>query len=315
MINTRPFPRKPWEPQPDNPSPRLSPVQRTKAMTVCIAAICTWCGDDVAVDVDEGLFVRELCEPQPCIIGISDRMVSIEDFAQYELSQPKFAKIINSAMVLLAGSVNLTAEILRKTCSFYKNYIDIIPIERIAETYGSYLSNYLDDRKNNIVRRRTGLTFKEFMTQAEWSEKDRDSITKEIKQIPDTGAIVTGIDETGAHIYLIDAEGVVSCQDSIGYAVVGTGDYHAVSQLMRNRHSPDKPYIDTLLLSYMAKRDAELNEYVGKTTDIFIIKDDKTCDELYEEKVKAIGDIYDDIYGKAFAEAKTKISAYLKDKK
>src|SRR5208337_4194816 len=116
MINARPLPRKP---QPDIPSPRLSPIQRTKAMTVCIAAICTYMEEDI-----EDCFKWMPIEPEPYIIGISDRMVSTNR-TQSELPQPKFRNTINSVMVMMSGVVSVTAKIFERTDSYIsKEFMD-----------------------------------------------------------------------------------------------------------------------------------------------------------------------------------------------
>lgn len=143
----------------------------------------------------------------------------------------------------------------------------------------------------------------------------QEDIINEINDEPGTQTIITGIDESGAHIYIIDDRGSVSCKDSIGFAVIGSGSLHAHSQLMQTRHSPNASYYDTLFLTYMAKKQSELDPWVGKETDMFVIKDVINHDILPQETVKILGDIYNEIYNKMFAEAKTKISAYLKDNK
>jgi hypothetical protein len=278
-------------------------------VTVCIAAICTWCGDDIEEEI------RWLSEPTQVIIGISDRMVSIPGFAQYELSQPKFFNIVNSVMALLAGDNEVTAKIFEQTHSYiskdFKEVPRIISVERIANYYGQNVIAYLTKRRDTIAHSRTGLSYKEFMNLTNWDKKEREEIMLKIKDEPDTSAIITGIDETGAHIFLIDRHGYVSSQDSIGFAVIGSGYYHAASQLMRTRHSPKTPYIDTLLLLYMAKKYAEIDEYVGKDTDIFVIADDRNYNILSEETVKMLEDTYNEIYNKTLAEAKIRIEDYL----
>ena len=57
----------------------------------------------------------------------------------------------------------------------------------------------------------------------------------------------------------------------------------------------------------MAKKQAELDPWVGKDTDIFVIKDDTNRDILPPEIVKAFGEIYENTYNQMFTEAKTKI--------
>ena len=305
MISARPLPRNP---QPDKPRPRLPlKLQRNTAMTVCIAAICTWCGDDI-----EDCF-RWASEPEPYIIGISDRMRSIQDFAQYESDQPKYIHIVNSVMALMAGDVAAQTEVFDRTCSYiWTDFNDdprVIPVKEVAHRYEQDVCAFLNDRRDMIVRRRTGLkSFKDFQTN--YHHEDREEIIEEIKKEPALETIITGIDESGPHIYLINHSGI-SCHDSTGFAVIGSGYFHTTSQLMRTRHSPKTPYVDTLLLLYMAKQHAEMDEYVGKDTDIFVITDNHTYDVLSEKTVKVLKDTYNEIYNRVLDEAKTKIQEHL----
>lgn len=318
MINTRPFPRKSWEPQPDKPQPRLSPLPRTKAMTVCIAAICTWHGDDL--DFASVGLSKWMCAPKPYIIGISDRKVSTRH-SQSELPQPKFRKTVNSVMVMMAGVNAVAAEIFDKTDSdIWEDFTGnerVIPVKEIADCYSENLITFLNNRKDKICRARIGFTFKDFLSKYNTlPEPLRQEILYEINDEDgdETGTqtIITGIDESGAHIFAIDARGVISPKDAIGFAIIGSGTIHSHSQIMCTKHSPAASYIDTLLLTYMAKKQAEIDPGVGKEyTDIFVIKDDQTCGRLTEKTVKMLRDTYNDIYDKVLKDAKTKIEEHL----
>src|SRR5207245_4327722 len=43
--------------------------------------------------------------------------------------------------------------------------------------------------------------------------------------------IIAGVDDSGAHIY-VGSPGVANCEDSVGFAAVGTGAWHANSYLV-----------------------------------------------------------------------------------
>lgn len=310
MINPRPTPQKP---KPDIPRPRLFPIQRTTAMTICIAAICN--GNVDYLWYPDG-------DPQ-FVVGIADRMVSTNR-TRSELPQPKFRKTVNSIMVLMSGVTDVTAEIFDRTNSYiWKDFMDdpqVIPVERIANIYSQNLIRFLNNRKDTICQARIGLTFKDFINKFDTLPQTfRDDILYEINDErgieTGTETIITGVDETGTHIYQIDERGVISCKDSIGFAIIGSGDIHSHSQLMRSKYSKESLYYDTLLLMYMAKKQAEIDPWVGSDTDIFVIKNDTNVDILSQDTIKAIESIYDDIYNRVISEAKIKISSLLKDKK
>jgi len=225
-------------------------------------------------------------------------------------------------MVLMSGVNDVTSEVFEHTNSYMHKELEppndlflVIPVERIAGIYSQNLIKFLENRRDTICQARTGLRYQDFLKKhQDWPQALQEDIINEINDEPGTQTIVTGIDQDGAHIYLIDDRGSVSCKDSIGFAVIGSGSLHAHSQLMQSRHSSNASYYDTLFLAYMAKKQAELDKYVGKDTDIFVIKDDTNYDILPHKTVKALEDIYESTYNKMFAEAKTKIAAYLKDK-
>ncbi len=302
MISPRPSPRKP---QPDKPDPRLIPIERTEAMTICIAAICNGNMDSLWYPHGDPQF----------IVGISDRMVSTNR-TQSELPQPKFRNTVNAVTVLMSGINDVTSNIFDRTNSYiwedFTGNERLIPVKEIADRYSRNLITFLKERREQISQARIGLTFETFLNKYdELPQTLREEILYEINdergEETGTQTIISGIDEGGAHIYLIDARGVVSCQDSIGFAVIGSGSLHAQSQLMQTRHSPDASYYETLFLTYMAKKQAELDPWVGKDTDIFVIKDDTNRDILPPEIVKAFGEIYENTYNQMFTEAKTKI--------
>src|SRR6202040_4052952 len=64
--------------------------------------------------------------------------------------------------------------------------------------------------------------------------------------MPEIEAIVTGIDDTGAHIYVV-TNSAVACRDAIGFAAIGIGYWHANSQFMFAGHNRMRPLPETLL--------------------------------------------------------------------
>jgi hypothetical protein len=103
-----------------------------------------------------------------------------------------------------------------------------------------------------------------------------DNITKELVnfQMPSIATIICGIDMTGPHIFTVSNEYStcrVNCNDSVGFASVGSGSRHAESQFMLASHSRSSPLPETLLLTYSSKKRSEIAPGVGKGTDMFVI--------------------------------------------
>lgn len=75
---------------------------------------------------------------------------------------------------------------------------------------------------------------------------------------------------TYAQIYATERDKVL-CLNTVGFAAIGSGKSHAESQLMFYGHSPRKPFNETVLLTYAAKKRAEVAPGVGKITDMVVV--------------------------------------------
>lgn len=106
-------------------------------------------------------------------------------------------------------------------------------------------------------------------------------------------AIITGVDEEGPHIYVIDDPGMLNSFNDIGYAAIGSGAYHALRSFIENNYSIDMPLWKALYIVFEAKKYAESAPGVGTRTDVVIVgkegvrflKEEHICrlEELYKE--------------------------------
>jgi hypothetical protein len=129
-----------------------------------------------------------------------------------------------------------------------------------------------------------GLDHTTFITrQREMSDGFISDITSAIVNLQaGVETIFAGLDDTGAHIYKVDDSGMTCC-DSVGFAAIGSGARHAESQFMLANHSRNSSIVDTLLLTYIAKKRSEVAPGVGEETDIFFISD-KGLQWIFEKK-------------------------------
>jgi hypothetical protein len=110
--------------------------------------------------------------------------------------------------------------------------------------------------------------------------------------MPAIEAIVSGVDGIGAHIYVVN-NSEVTCRDAIGFAAIGAGYWHANSQFMFAGHNRNRPLAETLLLTYAAKRRAEVAPGVGIGTDMFSIGPTPgTYAAIIEPIIKDVDEIY-----------------------
>jgi hypothetical protein len=89
-------------------------------------------------------------------------------------------------------------------------------------------------------------------------------------EAPAVSCIFAGFDISGGHLY-VTANSDLRCCDSVGFASVGAGRWHAQSHFMFGRHARHRPFPETLLRTYSAKKRAEVAPGVGMGTDMFLV--------------------------------------------
>jgi len=239
-----------------DPYPSLLPGKvkyKGVIVTVCVAAMCA--GN--------------------ILLGASDRMLTAGD-VEFEPESPKIYNPTNSIVVMVAGESSLQMEIMYRVYRWAAEQIkekpqDWVPVGALAReyhrTYQSIKSEYAEAR----VLGPLALTLDSFIKR---QKEMADSIVKDMTsaivnfEMPGIEAIITGIDTTGAHIYVV-TNSEIACRDAIGFAAIGVGYWHANSQFMFAGHNRVRPLPETLLLTYAAKKRAEVAPGVGVGTDMF----------------------------------------------
>ncbi len=229
--------------------------RRTIPVTVCVAARCA-----------EGV-----------IFGASDRMLTSGDI-EFEPQQPKLYPVSNSIVIQIAGDASVQAQIIQPLhyevgLLIRANPAEWVKVEAVAELYQKFYDKLrLACAEHDIL---TPL----YLDRNSWLTKQNEMESGLVKDITGRlmnynfapiGAIISGVDTSGAHIYVFQ-DGAISCQDAVGFAAIGIGEWHASSQLMFARHSPLKSIPETLLSVYIAKKRAEVAPGVGADTDMFAV--------------------------------------------
>lgn len=222
-------------------------------MTVCIAAIS-----------------------QGAIIGVSDRMLTSGDIQFEPTATPKALSVSNSIALMQAGDAAFNAEIIQVVSRIVVDRINKNPKKwiRVSEVSDLYIKCRGEAKRNRAeasLLNPLGLTYDNYRDEVhKFGEDNAQQLMRDLInfEVPHTAVIVTGIDEGGAHIYVI-TDGEVSCNDTVGFAAIGSGARHAESQFMLARHSASLPLVDTAVLAYIAKKRSEVAPGVGQATDMF----------------------------------------------
>lgn len=269
-------------------------------MTICIAALCKIPGLD-------------LNDPQ-AVIAASDRMLTAGDI-QFEPPQPKVYGFGTNAIALISGQINEQIEI----CDLVFRglaHSRAITIADLVEHYCRELVAYNKRQAERVVLAPLGLTLANFLSQQEKLGADMvDMILDRMtRQRADVQTIIAGLDRYGAHIFTVDASGRTACHNSTGFVSIGEGAWHANSQFMLAGHTPQATAGATLMLTYAAKKRAEVAPGVGSQTDLTIILPDRpwssVADAAYK-KVEAAYNKMDRAQRQAAKRASSEIEAFI----
>ncbi|MEO8103203.1 MAG: hypothetical protein ABI790_11785 [Betaproteobacteria bacterium] len=227
-------------------------------MTVCVAAIC---------------------EDSKTILGASDRMITA-GIVQFQPAASKAYQITKSIVIMVAGEMTVQTEIMAELVPRVNVMLSQDPppgwlnVKDIADVYASIHDALKTKRGERDILLPLGLTSETFISrQRELAPKLVTTIATELigKTLPSTAAIVSGVDNTGAHLYVVEG-GNVTCHDAAGFASIGAGWYHASSHMMFSRHEKNGSLARTLLLTYTAKKRAEVAPGVGIETDMYSVR-------------------------------------------
>jgi hypothetical protein len=157
-------------------------------VTVCVAAIC---GGNI-------------------ILGASDRMLTAGD-VEFEPETAKIYSLTNSTVAMIAGESSLQISILERLYQFVAQRLKDkpagwIPLDELADQYHRIYQDIKSAKAEARVLGPLGLTLDNFVRrQHEMAPSFIAELTREIINLdmPAIEAIITGIDTTGAHIYVI----------------------------------------------------------------------------------------------------------------
>lgn len=276
-----------------------SDQEKENPVTVCIAAIC------------EG----------NTILCAADRMLTTTD-VEFEPPRAKVLTITSAIRLLTAGDSALHAELYQVVSKEVSKRIDKEPdkwlnVKDVAILYAEAYTSAKLRRAEAALLAPLGLNRDTFIAQQRLMAPDVVvSLTRRMQDFRagDTHAIVAGIDETGAHVFIVKY-GDISCRDSIGFASIGRGSRHADSEFMFAKHTRHSTISEALWRLFSAKKRSEVAPGVGEDTDMVKIGP-KLGDwvELYQRTIEDMNEIYHGVVEKETAiqiEAHEKLKQYI----
>ena len=216
-------------------------------------------------------------------------MLTAGDMIEFEPPQSKIWALTSSIIAMASADTGIQTEILKNVDVEVKARILSEPskwwrVRDVAELYNHHYSEIKLKRAENVILKPLGLNRDSFI--ARQQEMEPEFVNKVATDLADfklsrVSAIFAGIDNDGpqskiddqlvySHIYSANGS-EITCQDTIAFAAIGIGGWHAESQFMFARHTRQRKFPETLLLAYSAKKYAEVAPGVGKYTDMFSI--------------------------------------------
>lgn len=218
-------------------------------MTVCIAAICL------------------AAEGHPVIIGASDRKLTAGG-VEFEPPTAKFYKFTPYIVAMTAGDADAQVEIC--------DYVYQAGPRNVRETvrlYCEQLGAYNLRQAERIVLAPLGFTMKSFLAaQRRLSPEFVETVLYDMRrERVSVETIICGIDGDWPQLYRIESNGRAHLYSSVGFAAIGDGGDHAESQFMFAKYAPNWILSRAMMLTYYAKKRAEVAPGVGEETDMFFI--------------------------------------------
>lgn len=231
------------------------PSKGKRAVTVCITAICNLQGETI-------------------IVGAADRLITYGGI-EYEQPKPKIWPLASHTVALTSGRPETHAAIYLRMLTRVAQLDEPPTVAMLALIYAQEFGTI---RRENATRKYLtplGLTIWNFLNadtklQPEVMETLRKQVTGEESNLW-CAAIITGKDQFGAHVYVVQDPGDETCYDFEGWAAIGSGTDHADMQFIHEGYDPSWSFDEAFLLTYLAKKRADIARGVGKTTDMFWI--------------------------------------------
>ena len=252
-------------------------------MTICIAATCA---------------------DQTAVVAASDRMVSAP-FLTLEFDHPdaKIDQLSRTCVGLTSGDALVATDLFtgfEGMISQLQNPDVLLIAEHVKQRFVDVRRKLIDER----VFRPRGISFIDFYSNGLITALPPDLamfLDNQVQQGQlEASVIVAGVDGSGSHIHGIDDPGTSSCFDRLGYHAIGSGYRHALLYLATAQQHWSASINQTVHNVYEAKKQAELAQGVGDTTELRVITENgvrsltqsglKDLEKLHELRIAPVSD-------------------------
>ncbi|MBA7540837.1 hypothetical protein ES705_33140 [subsurface metagenome] len=237
--------------------------------------------------------IGALCDNGKSIITLSDRMVSSGDMTiTFEPDSPKYNSINEKCIILLAGTL-LEPCLIEDIKEQGKNERDM---RKLVEVCKQQFSDLKTKRIEEEILRPHG--FESFGDFHEKSQRLHDGIIMQMNSLIDRHSLdlvmlLAGLDEGGAHLFMVSDPGAQACFDAVGFCCPGIGQRHTDPVFALYRYSVKISPKEALLITFEAKKRAEMAGGIGVTTDATLISKEG-IKVILDETLQELEDIHND---------------------
>jgi hypothetical protein len=256
--------------------------------------------------------IATLCDNSNNIIGMSDTRITSWN-SSFDSGFKVSYVFGTTTTIMVAGDLELQNTILTKlqevikSTKHDKTKITITngkifktgkkdwTVEEITQLYVDVYNQIKCQRMENAVLKPYGLSLDTFMNGEAGTENFQKWLGDKVSdfQMPGIETIISGSDATGRHVFIVenltDSQAVYICCDRQGFACIGNGAKQADSEFILAEYTPKKPFEEAIVLTYIAKKRAELARDVGNETTLCFCYDDET--ELFQSGLLTNGNI------------------------
>lgn len=218
------------------------------------------------------------------IVFATDHMIST-GLGQFEHGIFKYKQINENTVAMLAGDALLFDDLVKVDDE--SNFKEIKT--RVAKNF--------KNKRESIIQNQIFDIFcidKDFFKECLRSPIQNEVIAEMLKKISElklgSAILLVGFDNGIGKISEVTDGGCLNFRD-INFHAIGSGAIQAMNTLLFQKHSKDDDLKSTIYDVYKAKRNAEVNEGVGKETELLVFNEDELT-RLSDVQISILKDIY-----------------------
>jgi hypothetical protein len=221
------------------------------------------------------------------LVVVSDQLITDgSNDEQHEAPQLKVLHLGSRISSYLSGNLDLGQQVCRR--AIFPFAFEPQTVETAARLVCDHANTLVVEQFERRLVRRYKTTLDDLLAgrSALAPEVSSRLIRKYDRANLDADFLIVGVDMSGAHAWVISGTDDPSCHDPWSFAAIGSGYKHARRRLKRMGYQWSWMLGDALMAAYLAKRDAEIDAWVGsERTSVIVLTHGASYELTKEEKL------------------------------